>query len=93
MPTDFTAAIYAARANLKPLIITGSQVGGQLTTTTEVENWPGGHHSLQGNELVLNMKEHAERMGSEIAFDQIKKVELNTKRIEKMIQFNHLFGC
>jgi thioredoxin reductase (NADPH) len=78
-PAGYTAAIYAARANLKPLIITGSQVGGQLTTTTEVENWPGGHHSLQGNELVLNMKEHSERMGSEIAFDQIKKVELNTK--------------
>jgi len=78
-PAGYTAAIYAARANLKPLIITGLQVGGQLTTTTEVENWPGGHHTLQGNELVDSMKDHAERMGTEILFDYITEVELTQK--------------
>lgn len=78
-PAGYTAAIYAARANLKPMIITGLQVGGQLTTTTEVENWPGGHHELQGNELVDNMKDHAERMGAEIKLDFINKVDLSKK--------------
>lgn len=78
-PAGYTAAIYAARANLKPLIITGIQVGGQLTTTTEVENWPGGHHALQGNELVENMKDHAERMGTEIIIDHIDEVDLKSK--------------
>ncbi len=78
-PAGYTAAIYAARANLKPLIITGLQVGGQLTTTTEVENWPGGHHELQGQELVDNMKDHAIRMGSEIIFDYINDVDLSKK--------------
>lgn len=78
-PAGYTAAIYASRANLKPMIITGLQVGGQLTTTTEVENWPGGHHELQGNELVDNMKDHAERMGAEIKIDFINKVDLSKK--------------
>lgn len=91
-PAGYTAAIYAARANLKPLIITGIQVGGQLTTTTEVENWPGGHHALQGNELVTNMKEHAERMGTDIVFDQINKVELTNKPF-KLIGDNGEYTC
>lgn len=91
-PAGYTAAIYAARANLKPLIITGMQVGGQLTTTTEVENWPGGHHNLQGNELVLNMKEHAERMGTEIKLDTIKKVDLKNKPF-KLIGENSEYTC
>lgn len=78
-PAGYTAAVYAARANLQPLIITGMQVGGQLTTTTEVENWPGGHHALQGNELVDNMKEHAVRMGTEITFDTINKVDFTNR--------------
>lgn len=78
-PAGYTAAVYAARANLQPLIITGMQVGGQLTTTTEVENWPGGHHALQGNELVDNMKEHAVRMGTEITFDTINKVDFSIR--------------
>lgn len=78
-PAGYTAAVYAARANLQPLIITGMQVGGQLTTTTEVENWPGGHHALQGNELVDNMKEHAVRMGTEITFDTISNVDFSIR--------------
>lgn len=78
-PAGYTAAIYAARANLKPLIITGMQIGGQLTTTTEVENWPGGHHSLQGPELVENMREHALRMGAEIHFDMVTRVDFSQK--------------
>lgn len=91
-PAGYTAAVYAARANLKPLIITGMQVGGQLTTTTEVENWPGGHHALQGNELVENMKDHAERMGAEILFDHINTVELQQKPF-KLIGDNGEYTC
>jgi thioredoxin reductase (NADPH) len=78
-PAGYTAAIYAARANLQPLIITGMQVGGQLTTTTEVENWPGGHHALQGNELVNDMKEHALRMGAKLQIDHINEVDFNVR--------------
>ena len=70
-PAGYTAAIYAARANLKPVVITGMQQGGQLTTTTEVENWPGGVHDLQGPDLMVQMQEHAERFNTEIIFDHI----------------------
>lgn len=76
-PAGYTAAIYAARANLKPTIITGLQVGGQLTTTTEVENWPGGDHNLQGPSLVENMREHALRMGANIIYDTIHTVDFS----------------
>jgi thioredoxin reductase (NADPH) len=75
-PAGYTAAIYGARANLKPLIITGVEQGGQLTTTTEVENWPGGHAELQGPELMQNMLEHTERFDSEIVFDHIHTADL-----------------
>ena len=91
-PAGYTAAVYAARANLKPLIITGLQVGGQLTTTTEVENWPGGHAELQGNELVDNMKDHAIRMGTDIEFDMINKVEL-TKKPFTLYGDNGVYTC
>jgi thioredoxin reductase (NADPH) len=60
-PAGYTASVYAARANLNPVLITGLEVGGQLTTTTEVENWPGDHNNLQGPELMDRMKEHAEK--------------------------------
>lgn len=78
-PAGYTAAIYAARANLNPAVITGMQQGGQLTTTTEVENWPGGHAELQGPELMQNMQAHVERFDTEIVFDHIDEVDLNAR--------------
>ena len=78
-PAGYTAAIYAARANLKPVVITGMQQGGQLTTTTEVENWPGGHAELQGPELMQQMLEHSERFDTEIIFDHIESCDLSKR--------------
>ena len=78
-PAGYTAAVYAARANLNPVMITGMQMGGQLTTTTEVENWPGGSKELQGPELMEQMREHAERFNTEIIFDHIHTADLNQK--------------
>lgn len=78
-PAGYTAAIYAARANLKPVVITGMQQGGQLTTTTEVENWPGGVHDLQGPDLMVEMQKHAERFDTEIIFDHIESCDLKSK--------------
>ena len=68
-PAGYTASVYAARANLNPVLITGLEVGGQLTTTTEVENWPGDHNNLQGPELMDRMKEHAEKYNVRIIND------------------------
>ncbi len=78
-PAGYTAAVYAARANLKPIVVTGMQQGGQLTTTTEVENWPGGHAELQGPELMQNMQQHVERFGVDVVFDHIEEVDLNAR--------------
>jgi len=78
-PAGYTASIYGARANLKPLVITGLEQGGQLTTTTEVENWPGGHAELQGPELMENMLEHAQRFDTEIVFDHIHTTDLSRR--------------
>jgi thioredoxin reductase (NADPH) len=75
-PAGYTAAVYAARANLKPIVITGMQQGGQLTTTTEVENWPGGPADLQGPQLMQQMQEHVERFDAEVVFDHIEEVDL-----------------
>ena len=75
-PAGYTAGIYAARANLNPIVITGMQQGGQLTTTTEVENWPGGHAELQGPELMQDMQQHVERFGVEVVCDHIDTVDL-----------------
>ncbi|MBE0364163.1 thioredoxin reductase (NADPH) [Pseudoalteromonas ulvae UL12] len=78
-PAGYTAAVYAARANLNPVLITGMQQGGQLTTTTEVENWPGDAHGLTGPALMDRMKEHAERFETEIVFDHIHTVDIKTR--------------
>ena len=78
-PAGYSAAVYAARANLKPLLITGMQAGGQLTTTTEVDNWPGDPHGLTGPVLMQRMQEHAERFDTEIVFDHINAVDLAGK--------------
>ncbi len=78
-PAGYTAAIYAARANLSPVVITGMQQGGQLTTTTEVENWPGGIAELQGPDLMVQMQQHAERFETQILFDHINEVDFSSK--------------
>jgi len=78
-PAGYSAAVYAARANLKPLLITGMQMGGQLTTTTDVDNWPGDVEGLQGPDLMERMRKHAERFETEIVFDHINKVELGQR--------------
>lgn len=78
-PAGYSAAVYAARANLKPLLITGMQMGGQLTTTTEVDNWPGDDQGVQGPELMERMRKHAERFETEILFDHINKVDLTQR--------------
>lgn len=76
-PAGWTAAVYAARANLKPIMITGMIPGGQLSLTTDVDNWPGGKEGLQGPELMENMKHHAERFNTEVIFDEITSADLN----------------
>ncbi len=78
-PAGYSAAVYAARANLNPVLITGMQQGGQLTTTTEVDNWPGDDQGVDGNELMARMLRHAERFETEIVFDHIHTVDVNSK--------------
>ena len=78
-PAGYSAAVYAARANLKPLLLTGMQMGGQLTTTTDVDNWPGDVEGLQGPDLMERMRKHAERFETEIVFDHVNKVDLQQR--------------
>ena len=78
-PAGWTSAIYAARANLNPLVITGLQMGGQLTTTTEVDNWPGDAHGLMGPDLMDRMKDHALRFGTQVEFDHIHTAKLDQR--------------
>jgi thioredoxin reductase (NADPH) len=78
-PAGWTAAVYAARANLNPVVITGIQQGGQLTTTTDVDNWPGDDQGVQGPELMDRMQRHAERFDTKTVFDHIESVELNQR--------------
>lgn len=90
-PAGYTAAIYAARANLKPVVITGMQQGGQLTTTTEVENWPGGEADLQGPQLMQQMQAHVERFEASIEFDHIEKVDLSSRPLR--LSGTHEYSC
>ena len=78
-PAGFSAAVYAARANLNPVVITGVEVGGQLTTTTDVDNWPGDVEGLQGPDLMVRMQKHAERFDTQIVYDNINSTELNVR--------------
>jgi len=78
-PAGYTAAVYAARANLKPVVITGMEMGGQLTTTTDVDNWPGDNEGVQGPELMQRMQAHAERFGTDVIFDHINEVNLENR--------------
>ncbi|WP_454667261.1 thioredoxin-disulfide reductase [Acinetobacter calcoaceticus] len=78
-PAGYSAAVYAARANLKPTLIAGLQLGGQLTTTTEVDNWPGDPEGLTGPALMDRMQAHAERFGTELVYDHINEVDLNVR--------------
>lgn len=91
-PAGYTAAVYAARANLNPVVITGMQMGGQLTTTTEVDNWPGDVEGLQGPALMERMKAHAERFDTEIIFDHIHTAQL-TQRPFKLIGDQAEYTC
>ena len=78
-PAGYTAAIYAARANLKPTLLTGMAQGGQLMTTTEVDNWPADVHGVQGPELMQRFLEHAERFQTQMVFDHINEVDLSKR--------------
>ena len=78
-PAGYAAAVYAARANLKPVLVTGLQQGGQLMTTTEVDNWPGDAHGLMGPDLMARMQAHAERFDTEVIFDHIHSVDLSRR--------------
>ncbi len=78
-PAGYTAAVYAARANLAPVLVTGLEQGGQLMTTTDVENWPGDPDDLQGPDLMERMQRHAEKVGTEIIFDHVNKVQLDQR--------------
>ncbi|MCW8853641.1 MAG: thioredoxin-disulfide reductase [Gammaproteobacteria bacterium] len=91
-PAGYTAAVYAARANLEPVLITGMEMGGQLTTTTEVDNWPGDNEGVQGPELMERMKSHAERFGTEIIFDHIHTTNL-TDRPFRLIGDSGEYTC
>ncbi|MBL4782755.1 MAG: thioredoxin-disulfide reductase [Porticoccaceae bacterium] len=90
-PAGWTAAVYAARANLNPVVITGIQQGGQLTTTTDVDNWPGDAEGVQGPELMSRMQKHAERFETEVIFDHIEEVDLRQRPFR--LQGSSTFTC
>jgi thioredoxin reductase (NADPH) len=91
-PAGYTAAVYAARANLNPVLVTGLQQGGQLTTTTEVDNWPGDADGVQGPELMERMMKHAERFNTEIIFDHIHTTDLSARPF-KLVGDNATYTC
>jgi thioredoxin reductase (NADPH) len=91
-PAGYTAAIYAARASLNPVLITGLEVGGQMTTTTDVDNWPGDVSGLQGPELMERMGKHAERFDTQVIFDTINQADLDTRPF-RLAGDEHLYTC
>ncbi len=91
-PAGWTSAVYAARANLKPVVITGLQMGGQLMTTTEVDNWPGDAHGLMGPDLMARMQAHAERFDTETVFDHIHTADLSARPF-KLVGDNGEYTC
>ncbi len=91
-PAGYTAAVYAARANRQPVLITGIEQGGQLMTTTDVDNWPGDVEGLQGPDLMDRMRRHAERFHTEIVFDHINKAELNIRPV-RLTGDNGVYTC
>lgn len=91
-PAGYTAAVYAARANLNPVVITGMQAGGQLTTTTDVDNWPGDVDGVQGPELMQRMQQHAERFDTQVLFDHIHTTEL-TERPFRLVGDSGTYTC
>ena len=91
-PAGYTAAVYAARANLEPVLVTGMEQGGQLMTTTEIDNWPGGEEGLTGPALMDRMRQHAERFNTEIVFDTIHKVDFSEKPY-KLFGDNQNYTC
>ncbi len=91
-PAGYTAAVYAARANLEPVMITGIEMGGQLTTTTDVDNWPGDVEGLQGPELMERMRKHAERFDTEIVFDHVHRVDLSQRPLQLWGDSGH-YSC
>src|SRR5579862_1961854 len=90
-PAGWTAAVYAARANLKPVVITGMIPGGQLSLTTDVDNWPGGKEGLQGPDLMESMKYHAERFNTDVIFDEITFADL--KQTPFLLKGEHSYTC
>lgn len=90
-PAGWTAAVYSARANLQPVLITGLTPGGQLSLTTDVDNWPGGPEGLQGPALMESMKEHAERFNTKVIFDEITEADLSARPI--MLKGEHTYTC
>lgn len=91
-PAGYTAAVYSARANLKPVLVTGLEQGGQLTTTTDVDNWPGDFSGVQGPELMDRMRQHAERFETEIIFDQIHTTDLSCRPF-KLLGNSGVYTC
>ena len=92
-PAGYTAGVYAARANLNPVIITGLEQGGQLMTTTEVDNWPGDVEGLQGPDLMQRMLAHVERYGTQVIFDYIQSVDFSKKPYKLNGDINGSYTC
>ena len=91
-PAGYTAAVYAARANLKPVLVTGMEMGGQMTTTTDVDNWPGDDTGVQGPDLMERMRKHADRFDTEIIFDHIHTAQIQ-ERPFKLVGDQHTYTC